>query len=273
MQQVRSDIAYLLGKKRSHNFGEPDQSCGFGNECNLNTIKELIGKLQKLNNDLGAECFLGGAYVIEDPGNSVLNFLLNNNECGDINRDRGTRCAISHATFLNTKRFQTKNTAGVYSIDDNNPLLIVKKVGKTFRSMYEKVIRKNLYLECQGIKKHPGVLLFYPFTLIDNNTQEPSEYLYLKLETSRCFGAAHVKDFIHAKQTKLKKKMGKGPTSGKDNLISRREDENYISQMREGDERVYGSLGQEVLDKVNNYNTNIRVGAEFFIPSELWNNL
>ena len=256
---MSSEILYLRSfvKTRSTNFGE----------CNVSSMKTLFNKLQTINDFLGPGCFLGGAFVLEDPGNTIFKFITNENECNDINRNRGTKCATSHSLFLNTKNFSKSNPSNIYSIDDNNPLLIVKKFGKQFHSMYEKVLKKELFIECDGFKKYPGVILYFPFTLINNITLKKSQYLYLKLEDSPCFGIEHIKDFIHSKKVKYDKKRGK--LSGADSLESRREDEKYTISMKMKDQRVY-SFVNKIQPKITNYNNFIRVGAEFFIPTELW---
>ena len=90
---MSSEILYLRSfvKTRSTNFGE----------CNVSSMKTLFNKLQTINDFLGPGCFLGGAFVLEDPGNTIFKFITNENECNDINRNRGTKCATSHSLFLN----------------------------------------------------------------------------------------------------------------------------------------------------------------------------
>ena len=236
--------------------------------CNLKNTETLFNIISNINKKLGSNCFLKGAYVFEDPENTIFNYLYDKNNCKDITRDRGTKCATSHDWFFNDKRFKQiragKSTKYTVESNDFNKTTFL---GKIKNSMFEKLLKSGFFLSCDNKNFEPAVMLFFPFKLKDNNGVI-KQYLYLKLETSRCFGAAHVKHFIEFQAKKRLKK------SQKDTMATRREDEKYTPSLKAADDQLYSTFNSvNFTNKINDYNENIRTGAELFIPVELYNSM
>ena len=231
--------------------------------CDNNSLNRFFKKINKINN---FNCFLGGAYVIEDPGNKIFHSFTDG--CSDVNRDRGIICITSHASFLKNSNFQNKRKS-MYKIDDNNPLIIVEDGKKKYYSMFEKVIKNGINVTCKGFDKKPGVLLYYPFTLKYNN--DTLTYLYVKYETHPCFELAHLKSWAEKLNNDKKIKKGNGPKSGINSLVTRREDEKYTDSMKQNDNEIY--IKYNVNNTIDKYNKFVRTGAEFYIPNQLWNKL
>jgi len=208
--------------------------------CNQPTVDKLFRFLNDLNIKLNKNCFVRGAYVFEDPGNIIFYSLINDN-CNDITRDRGTKCFISHDSFWTNKKHPNN------IINENEPLTFFNKK----RAMYEKLVDNHVIM-CNGTFKNIKVILFYPFTTLDNK-----RYLYLKIETSPCFTATHVKDFAHSK------------TNTKTHLVDRRESKKYSEKMKVDDDIFYKkfNLDNNIIEE---YNQQIRVGSELFIPYQIY---
>jgi len=206
--------------------------------CNEKVITPLFKMLNKINE---LNCFLNGAYVFEDPDNKIFNSLIQDN-CGDITRDRGTKCAISHDSFWNTKKHPKGN------LDEIDPLTKFNHK----RAMFEKLIQAGI--NCNGRVKKIKVILFYPFIALGKN------FLYLKLEKSACFTLSHGKDYVKHK------------TKKKENLLTRRETQKYTDTMKNSDLDFYKKLNISSTN-INFYNEKIRAGAELYIPFDVYKKL
>ena len=231
--------------------------------------------------NIGEICFLSGAFVIED-SNNVLFKLLTYGKYKDneykITRNRGTKCFISHDSFLTDKLYQKKkdqlqNTK--YIINDN---YAYKKLGlsKLFSSektlsMYERLIINGNELNCSGISKIFKVILYYPFRIKQtNNNNNYIEYIYLKFETSPCFTKNHIHKYISSKMNISNNK-----------LIKRQESKKYTTNLKHIDEQFINKIfnkysfdhnkKEEIFKKIDNYNKYIRVGSELYLPNEFLN--
>ena len=191
-------------------------------------------------------------------------------ECKKITRDRGTICFTSHDSFLFDKKFQKKkNNLTPYKIDDKYTIekLMYKYMIRPLKSisMYEKIINKHILLDCNGIKKLFKVILFYPFKLNSNTSEK--KMLFLKLEESRCFSMSHISNYFKSK--KIKSPL----------LNIRREADLYTIKFYKNDTKFYSNIiNKYIKDKniekninrsIEDYNDNIRIGSEFFIPNEI----
>ena len=228
-------------------------------------------------------CFLRGSFIFEDNNEYLFNLLtigkiFNNidniykKECKKITRDRGTICFTSHDYFLLDKKFQKKRKTNptMYKIDDiySKEKLMYKYTIPPLKSlsMYEKIINEHILLKCNDVENIFKVILFYPFKIYNKNYEK--KMLYLKLEESRCFSISHISNDFQSKKIK-----------NKDSLNLRREKDNYSIRLYKKDIIFYtdiinkyikdDKIKKNIMNTVEDYNDNIRVGSEFFIPNEI----
>ena len=241
--------------------------------CNEKIFIESLFKLLNDNN----YCFLRGAFVFEDDEEYLFNLLtigsiIKNKfkECKKITRDRGTICFTSHNDFLVNKKFQKKRKGNnsIYKIDDE---YTKKKLTYYYTipplksiSMYEKIINQGYLIKCKDEEKLFNVILFYPFKLKEVN----KIFLYLKLEESRCFSLNHMFNYFISKK------------KDKSILNIRREKDIYTVKLYKKDIQFYkniikkyynndSEIKKKIIKSVEDYNENIRIGAEFFIPNKI----
>lgn len=241
--------------------------------------KRFINSLYFLLKD-NDYCFLRGSFIFEDIDECLFNLLtigkLFNNkdekECKKITRDRGTICFTSHDAFLLDKKFQKKrkNNPTPYIIDDKYTIerLLYKYMVGSLKSlsMYEKIINNHILLDCAGIKLLLKVILFYPFKLNSNNDEK--KMLFLKLEESKCYSMSHISNYFKSKK-KIKGSL----------LNIRKEGSLYTIKLYKNDIKFYSNIinkyikdeniKKNIMNSVENYNDNIRIGSEFFIPNEI----
>jgi hypothetical protein len=241
--------------------------------CNEKILIKSLYKLLKKNN----YCFIRGAFVFEDNKEDLFNLLTTGSiqknkykECKKITRDRGTVCFTSHDDFLLNSKFTKKRKGkdSKYKINDEyaRDKLLYKYYIPPFRSlsMYEKIIDNGIILKCDEEEKIFNVILFYPFKLKDTD----KIFLYFKLEESRCLSISHLTNYLYSKRIK------------KEKVDIRREKDIYTFDLYKKDIVFYKdiikeyykddkSIKTQILKSVEDYNDNIRVGAEFFIPTEL----
>jgi hypothetical protein len=243
--------------------------------CNEKIFIEALYQLLIENN----YCFLRGAFVFEDNNENLFNLLTEGSinstkykQCPKITRDRGTICFTSHNDFILNKKFQKKRKGNptILTIDDN---YTKKKLTYKYTipplssiSMYEKIIDQGITVKCDKEEKKYNVILLYPFKFKEIN----NIFLYIKLEESRCLSFAHIYEFI------LSQKINKS------NLNTRREKNKYTVKLYKNDIKFYMNIIEKyfnndevtknkILNSVEQYNDNIRIGSEFFIPTPILN--
>lgn len=106
------------------------------------------------------------------------------------------------------------------------------------------------------------IALFYPFCVVDDETQQRRCYLYLKTESSPAFSLTHAKKALSHYVAKHRKET---------NYSTRREDANeYDPEDRERDTQMYLNFTKTTPRSVSYYNNHVRGGNELFLPRSIW---
>jgi hypothetical protein len=217
-------------------------------------------------------CFLSGTIIFEDDNNKLFNLLtygtLEIEKC-DINK----ALAIPHITTTHINVFEKKG------VESNEDCFKLNKQQKKLEHFFKKcennkcfkmelIFNNKINFLCDILSKEKQkqnkfskkIILFYRFKYNDK------KYLFFKLEEFPMVSFQHLGKFLNQKR--------------KDTYEKRRENENspsYNSTLKNIDDDFYKKLlhmfkendKKLVLDKINNYNEELRTGRELFIIDEL----
>ena len=221
-------------------------------------------------------CFLSGAIVTDDQDGELYNSVLNGrglSTCFNIHNK--VRPLGTHMAFIKNKQFEKyrEGSSDSYSIlQAENP------------RQYEKILDPKLEYLCNSecrlsdekcnhhLKEPKGVLMFYPFTVVNKHNADISErFLYMKLERFLSSDLKHVTAAVKRYVFKIEKK-------GMD--ITRREDDKkldssfYINDYDKMTRYYIENDGdpselETILKKIFFYNTHVRTRNEVYIPREV----
>lgn len=222
-------------------------------------------------------CFVGGAFVFEDPYGHLFNLLtynrlnLTSDECasiGKVKQARGVKMiqTMTHGVFA-------KNGAPAPCTRSEPNAKIPGCILNPFKcNKYERAMkftkmcnRCGIYPENEPMEPKE-VILYYPFTKTVDG--KDNRYLYVKFEAHSVFGLGHLAD---AKDTYIT-----GNKMKRDNkrFLSRRENAKYTSAIELKDDLFYVNRADEGvsnIDSYHTYNSGVRAGREFFITADLLN--
>lgn len=223
-------------------------------------------------------CFLSGAIVTDDEGGELYNSILNGRGLSTcFNIYNKIRPLGTHMAFIRNERFKKYREGQANEYD----ILEYEKPRQ-----YEKILDPKLdYLcntecrnddrKCDSNQKEPkGVLMFYPFRVVNKYSSDMSErYLYMKLERFLSSDLKHASAAVKRYVFRIEKK-------GMD--ITRREDDKQLDsefyrQDYEKMTKYYIEHGGDksklntIVEKIVFYNTNVRTRNEVYIPKEVLN--
>jgi hypothetical protein len=208
-------------------------------------------------------CFIGGAFVFEDDDAKLYNLLTYNSP--HVNNK------LCHSSSFPSKlvSFKQSKTHGVflskYSQVSCIPKIKLQMLGcKESRCIkFEREIDLNHICDVckpdnqrvRNDNQNKRVILYYPF--MDTSTNK--RYLYVKLESYKMISTGHL---IEASKTYILKTK----------MPERRESDRYIEKVQEMDNDFYRKMSQYFgvnASALDEYNSNMRNGSEFFVSSNL----
>ena len=203
------------------------------------------------------ECFVGGAFIFEDPNAKLFNLLTHNN----LTDNEDYLCGTTKFFSPNVS-FKQSKTHGIF-LNKFNKAKCVPEVAINLPKCqdsrcikYERIINlHNICSACNDVKNrdHKGVILYYPFTYLGKR------YLYAKLESHKMISTGHLTEAVKTYVLKTK-------------TPERRENDKYTDEILEKDINFYheiSTLFNIDAQDINEYNSNLRQGAEFFVSSDL----
>ena len=234
------------------------------------TINLFFGKINAFLS-LYDVCFVGGAFVFEDPDARLYNLLTYN----VLNAGESYLCG--QRTFRSDKvSIKQSKTHGIFLKTFRKapcmPEVITNMLGcsdSRCRKFERLIDLDNICGYCTGIKdrrQHKGVILYYPFLFtFGRSGSYKKRYLYVKLESHPMMSLRHAEEAVKTYGFKSK-------------TPERRESDPYTQQLQEKDIRFYtemennygiGRSTRRAHIPLNSYDNSIRQGAEFFVSSEL----
>lgn len=249
-----------------------------------NEFAKFIETLYDFFNDIEI-CFLSGAIVFDNEGQWLYRSLVKGQRLTKNCKNVATRTkAGTHRSFLTQADFRHDRLGAGAMADEymiRDPVS-AKQYDKTIEPALVYLCDKKCRAtptpaECMPGNREPkGIAMFYPFDVIKADDQTVSiDYLFMKLEqyaTSLAHpiqASKHMAHFI-ARKVGHKKKMTHN---------ARREDDPIDPVNEDNDKdaiiRYYIANGatleqiDHVSQKIDFFNTNIRVGNEVYIPSEI----
>jgi hypothetical protein len=208
-------------------------------------------------------CFVGGAFIFEDNDAILYNLLTYNKLDVDDNLCDSSIFPSKSVSFKQSK------THGVF-LSKFNPVMCMPQIKISIPGCKESRCIKfereiNLNHICDVCKpdnqrvrnddQTKRVILYYPF--VDTATNK--RYLYIKLESHKMISRGHL---LEASKTYILKT--KTP--------ERRENDHYTNKLKESDSNFYNNLSNYFginNSSLNEYNSSVRNGAEFFISRDL----
>lgn len=214
-------------------------------------VELFVAFLYKLLRDL-KQCFLSGAFVVEDRDQQLFKLLL---QAKSRERYPGRTKAGTHRKFMNSDAMCSNWTAQQTRA----------ACGKQFE-----ISLPNVVLECDnGETSRRNVVLFYGFVAgdLDRHNSQGSHYVYMKLETSSYASLTHaVSASVHYGRKALNLAESK-----KSNAPLRREDKRTLDISSGKDYELYNCLA--VQERARAYDRLLRTGDEFFVPESVKSSL
>ena len=225
-------------------------------------IESFIGKVNAFLSMYNV-CFVGGAFVFEDPDAKLYNLLTYNkltvsdDKCHSddyLSRYVSHKQSKTHGVFL--QKFEPVKC--VPKITVNLPGC---KEGRCIK--FERQIELHHICDvCKSDSQRNNdeaqtkrVILYYPF--LDKATNK--RYLYVKLESHRMISTGHI---VEASKTYI----------AKTKVAERREKDPYTGQLQDADALFYGKMAEYFginAGSLAQYNSSLRSGAEFFVSKDL----
>lgn len=198
-------------------------------------VYDLMATLDRLLTEAGV-CFSNGAFVLDDPGHVIYDWLVREPKCGAYTRPGG----LTHNVFMKSDAFR-----------ELHPKTSVRPLTNGLLAQKE-ITKSDLPQVCSKEKKR--TVLFYAFEVAADGRR--AQMLYMKFETFPFFHPRHALSAFRHYVLKQKKTKHDTP----------RRDESPAKKIKFNDHETMCRV-DKCIDDYEWYDEYVRAGNEFYVPA------